>query len=250
MLSGLRKFFRRHGWMGTAVTWIVHGVNAYFYAGIVIAALIAWASTWWSWYWDTFSWAGPAIAFLVGYLTLAVGVVLFSLAAVLFTKKSLTPKDIVSELGGAGAIEWYSNLTLEGGNRIPVYSLRFYGRNKSVAEVELKDAYITSAINGSKITLEVVAMNQQGQSEIVPLERIELIPPGAPIELVAKFNPPDGLATAGFVATWGALFFNAIDAERSYRHEVSEKQLAGFFPGRLGPRVTQKVTAANAKPAI
>jgi hypothetical protein len=40
------------------------------------AAIIAWLSTTWGWYWHTFSWAGVAIAFLVAWLVFALGVFL------------------------------------------------------------------------------------------------------------------------------------------------------------------------------
>jgi hypothetical protein len=44
------------------------------------AALIAWASTTWDWYWQTLSWAGVAIAFLVGFFVLSMSAFLASLA--------------------------------------------------------------------------------------------------------------------------------------------------------------------------
>ncbi len=42
--------------------------------------MIAWAATTWSWYWETFSWAGVAIAFLVALLTLSFCFFLVALA--------------------------------------------------------------------------------------------------------------------------------------------------------------------------
>jgi hypothetical protein len=49
--------------------------------GLSGAAMIAWASSTWSWYWATFSWAGVAFAFLVAWIFLTAGFFLIGLAA-------------------------------------------------------------------------------------------------------------------------------------------------------------------------
>ena len=87
-----------------------------------------------------------------------------------------------------GPITWADGLTLEGGPPLNrnVFSLRIRGTNASQKEVKIKDADIVSAINGTKLQLEILAQN-----EIIPIDQVELIPPGAPIEFVAKFGPPD-----------------------------------------------------------
>jgi hypothetical protein len=55
----------------------------------------------------------------------------------------------------AGPLQWYYNLELEGGNGLPIYSLRFRGQNISQKEVLLKSASIRSAIKGAEIPLAV-----------------------------------------------------------------------------------------------
>jgi len=46
-----------------------------------VSSLLAWATTWWHWYWVTLSWAGVAFAFLIAWITLSVGVYLVRLSA-------------------------------------------------------------------------------------------------------------------------------------------------------------------------
>src|SRR3954466_7009101 len=48
------------------------------------AGVVAWLSTTWDWYWQTFNWAGVAIAFLVAIATLSLCFFLVGLAAYLF----------------------------------------------------------------------------------------------------------------------------------------------------------------------
>jgi hypothetical protein len=146
-----------------------------------------------------------------------------------------------------GPMQWFRNLTLEGGplrgGGLNVFSLKFRGVNISQKEVELKSASIISAINGTKLPLEIIAQN-----EIVSLDQVELIPPGAPVDLIAKFGPPDpnapgkilGLEPKTFLETWRQFSLNVQDDSKSYRISFNEGDLAPFFPGMVGPHVTRK----------
>lgn len=144
-----------------------------------------------------------------------------------------------------GPMQWFRNLRLEGGPLTGrnVFSLTFRGVNNSQKEIELKSASIISAINGAKLPLEVVAQN-----EIVALSDIQLIPPGAPVDLVAKFGPPDptnpgkilGQDAKTFVETWKQFSLNIQDDVKSYRVTFNEGDLAPFFPGIVGPHVSKK----------
>lgn len=239
-----RKFFRKHGWMAAAVSWAIHGVNAYFYVSVAVAAVIAWATTTWAWYWATLNYAGAAIAFLVSYIVLAFGSVLFGVGASMYSRRHVaSPVQVVSGLGDlpGGALTWYSNLTIEGGPLTgrPVFSLQFPGGNNSRKEVRLTEAYLTSATDGDRLDLEIVAEGTNGQ-EIVPLDQVNLIPPGAPVRLIAKFNLPAGLDAAAFLAKWRRFYFNVTDSSGSTRNEYREEALAFAFPGMAGPRVTKK----------
>lgn len=49
--------------------------------GVSGAAVMAWASTTWSWYWATFNWAGVAIAFLVSLIVISASFLLIAGAA-------------------------------------------------------------------------------------------------------------------------------------------------------------------------
>jgi hypothetical protein len=77
--------------MGTFYSRVVHPLNTFLSlgswvgwaisaSGLTGAVLIAWASTTWTWYWSTFSWAGVAIAFLIALLVFAGVALLLSLA--------------------------------------------------------------------------------------------------------------------------------------------------------------------------
>jgi len=147
-----------------------------------------------------------------------------------------------------GPVLWFRNLILEGGpnSNMPVYALIFNGRNISSKEVQIKSANIISSINGTKLDLEIVAQN-----EIVRLDEIELVPPGAQIQLVAKFGEPRaddprkvlGLAAKDFIDTWRSFSLNVEDSKRNYRISFNEGDLAAFFPGRVGPHVSKKATS-------
>ncbi len=87
-----------------------------------------------------------------------------------------------------GPLIWQAGLSLTPGPNGTVSSLTFRGANQSQREVKLTDADITSAIKGERLRLEIVATNANGQNEIVLLEQVNVIPPGAPIELIARFQ--------------------------------------------------------------
>ena len=148
-----------------------------------------------------------------------------------------------------GPLQWVYNFSMEGGTGgANVFSLRFRGANTSKKPIELKNAELISLIDGSRLRLEIVATDEQGDTNIVPIDRVQLIPPGAPIELVAKFGPPDpatpgkilGLDPKTFLERWRQFSFNATDDFRSYQTEFNETAMMPFFQGKVGPRVSVK----------
>jgi hypothetical protein len=149
-----------------------------------------------------------------------------------------------------GPLQWFYNLEMEGGPQLnrPVFALTFRGTNKSQKEVLLKSAAIVSAKNGKKLDLEVVARDNTGENIAVPISEINLIPPGAPVRLVAKFGDPDpnapgkilGLDPKVFLDTWSQFFLTVEDDTRSYRLPFNEGSLMAFFPGMVGPHITKK----------
>lgn len=149
-----------------------------------------------------------------------------------------------------GPLTWYANLEMEGGPGLgrPVFALTFIGRNTSQKEVLLKSASIISAKNGRKLDLEVVAQDGANATTLVRINEINLIPPGAPVRLVAKFGDPDpaapgkilGLDSKDFLETWSQFSLNVEDDSRSYRLPFNEGSLMPFFPGMVGPHITKK----------
>ncbi len=146
----------------------------------------------------------------------------------------------------AGPLVWNKGLSMEGGQPLGlpnVFSVRFRGANTSQEEIKLISANMVSAINGTSMPIEINV-----PPEIVPLDQIDLVPPGAPIELIAKLGPPDpnapgkilGISNDQFIATWRKFFVVIEDNKRKYRLSYNENDLAPFFPGLVGPHVSKK----------
>jgi len=136
-------------------------------------------------------------------------------------------------------------------NGINISALRFRGANISKKLVHLKEATITSLIDGTRLPLDIVASDSHGNFKNVPLDKVQLIPPGASIELLVKLGPPDP-ATPGYVlgvdadtllAKWRQFSFEASDETRSYRMDFNENVMMIFFQGKVGPRVALKPEA-------
>jgi hypothetical protein len=148
-----------------------------------------------------------------------------------------------------GPIQWNSFFSIEGNLASKVFSLRFPGANISKTRaLQLKEANIVSAIDGTLLPLDVVAVDAAGDTKIVPIGQIQLIPPGARIELVAKFGPPDnnvagnvlGLDPKAFLEKWRQFSFNVTDDVRTYRYDYNDSHMMVFFQGKVGPRVMIK----------
>jgi hypothetical protein len=154
-----------------------------------------------------------------------------------------------TQIAEAGPLSWIQNFSMEGGmNGVNVFSLRFRGANVSKEPIQLKSASITSLIDGTHLPLEIAGNDQNGETNIRPIDQAQLIPPGAPIELVAKFGLPDpqhpgnilGLDPKVFLEKWRQIAFDAVDAKRTYHFELKENAFMPFFQGKVGPRVTFK----------
>jgi hypothetical protein len=79
---------------------------------------------------------------------------------------------------------------MDGGmNGYNVFALTFQGANISKEAIELKSACVTSLIDGTRLDLEIVGSDASGESKLVPINKVQLIAPGAPLELKAKFGP-------------------------------------------------------------
>ena len=134
-----------------------------------------------------------------------------------------------------GPLRWYAHIGLYVGMGSNIASLNFRGENISQKEVTLKSAAIRSAVDGSEVPLKVDA-----QSEFLSIDQINLIPPGAPISLVAVFPKQGGLTKEEFLASWSRFYLVVSDDVKEYRVPFNEAAVAPFFPGMVGPRVTKK----------
>lgn len=244
------------GAAGTAVTFLYPAYREFGYFLLGIAALCFCAAVWgalrlgWPHLRALHTRIGTAkTMLLVGivgtwvFVTFTFGVVSWMIAYPPATAQAAAPID-------DGPLRWFSNLEMEGGPRLgrPVFSLTFHGGNGSQKEVSLKSASIVSAINGKKIDLEILAKDAAEKTELTPIDKINLIPPGAPVDLVAKFGDPDpgapgkilGLDAKTFLETWSKFYFNVSDDSKTYRLPYNEGHLMGFFPGMVGPHVTKR----------
>jgi hypothetical protein len=156
-----------------------------------------------------------------------------------------------------GPVQWVHNFFMEGGGSGNVFSMRFRGANISKSPIQLKEATIVSLIDGTLLPLEIVGIDPRtGKNRIVSLDKVQLIAPGAPIELVAKFGAPDpavpgnvlGLEPRQFLEKWRQFAFNAKDDSRSYRMDFNENSMMPFFQGQVGPRVVIKPEASEQPP--
>ena len=138
---------------------------------------------------------------------------------------------------------------MEGGiGGFNVFALVFQGANVSKEAIELKSAHITSLIDGTRVDLEIVGTDAAGNTKVVPIDRVQLLAPGAPMEPKAKFGPPApnepdkviGLEPNAFLGKWRQFAFDATDNRRTYHFEVNERAFMVFFKGKVGPRVTIK----------
>lgn len=115
--------------------------------------------------------------------------------------------------------------------------LTFSGHNRFKA-VQLTNAYIQSGITGEKRQLLIDA----GYDGRFPPSDSNPIPPEAPINLVAVFNPP--LRIRDFVDKWRKIEFVAEYEDTKFSMMLGEDQilpmLRNFPDSGLGPRATKK----------
>jgi hypothetical protein len=150
--------------------------------GLSAAAVLAWLTRTWGWYWATFSWAGTAIAFLIAFIILGMGTLMFSAAASMYARRHVKSDDVLPEADGP--LVWFHQLTLEHNQA----ALHIHGKNNGTRAVKMVEARIVSAMSGEEIKLEIVASGNDRMLKIVKIDEINAIPPGAPIELVAIFG--------------------------------------------------------------
>jgi hypothetical protein len=189
-----------------------------------------------TWHWLI---GGIAVTW-IGVTVLSASAVIMVWRGELFASPTVAAASAPSEDGKP--LKWFYNISMEGGPLIGrnVFSMTFPGWNASQKEVQLKSASIRSAIDGTELPLEIVAGN-----EIVPINSINLIPPGAPIKLVAKFNLPTGLPAKEFLGTWSKFNLVVADDTADYRVPFNEGNIQVFFPGLVGPHVTKKSDAGK-----
>jgi hypothetical protein len=180
------------------------------------------------------------------FLTLALGLVAWM---VVYPQPGQIIGGPIQAAADEGPISWIYNFSMEGGmGGMNVASLRFRGANTSKKAVELRQAELISLIDGTRLPLDIVASDAAGDTKVVSIDKVQLIPPGATIELVGKFGPPDpnveghvlGMEPKAFLDKWRQFSFNAADDTKSYHFDFNENAMMPFFQGKVGPRVVLK----------
>jgi hypothetical protein len=244
------------GAAGTAVTYLFPSRRESGYVLLAVAALCLLGAVWGSVQpgWPRFralqTRIGTAKIMLLAGLAGIVGSWIFLTFTLAVAAWMVADPASTTANESGGPLKWYTNLEMEGGPPLgrPVFSLTFMGGNASQKEVSLKTANIVSAINGTQVQLEIIARDDHGKNEVTPIKEINLIPPGAPIRLVATFGDPDpnapgkilGLDPKIFLDTWRQFYLNIEDDSKSYKLPFNEGSLMAFFPGIVGPHVTRK----------
>jgi hypothetical protein len=198
------------------------------------------------------SMGAPQIVLLLGiagtwfFMTMGIG----ALAWMLLTQQGFAiGRSGIGVGDDEGPLQWVYNFGLEGGFGRNIFALTFRGANTSKTPVQMKEANIISLIDGTLLPLEIVALDPvTEENKVVSLDKVQLIPPGAPIQLVAKFGPADlnasgkvlGLDSKTFLEKWRQFSFNVKDESRSYRLDFNENSMMPFFQGQVGPRVVLK----------
>jgi hypothetical protein len=222
-----------------------------FYSGVVIGASGLLATVWHYLLKMRRSLGAPQVIILiaVGTAWLGITVALGAAAWALWNGNLSAPTSASSPAPkDEGPLSWIDNLWLNGGmGGQNVFNISFKGANISKHAVQIKSAEIQSGVTGTRLPLDIVAAVGQ-DNETVKLDQIEPIPPGARIELVARFNPPEGLPPKDFLETWRQFSVNIIDDSRSYNFGFNENVMMVFFEGKVGPRVTKRPDAPPAAP--
>jgi hypothetical protein len=134
-----------------------------------------------------------------------------------------------------GPLTFYYNLTLSGGFGHGVQTLMFHGHNTSQQEIRIISAQLISTFTGDALDLKAMAEN-------VPTEvkNINVVPSGAPIQLLATFGAPENQSQDAFLKKWSKFSLVVRDEKREYRLSFNEGNIAPFFPGVVGPHITAK----------
>jgi hypothetical protein len=159
------------------------------------------------------------------FISATLGLLLFSV---------LKPSAAQVQGPSEGPLTWFYNLSMTPGPNNLIYNFGFRGANTSQTEVTLAAARLISANTGATINLKVEA-----EGSYLNIDGINPIPPGAPVNLLADFTP-GGLPREQFIKDWSKFTLYVRDDQREYRLPFNEGNIAPFFPGLVGPHITEK----------
>jgi hypothetical protein len=137
----------------------------------------------------------------------------------------------------SGPITWQDGLSAwsTGDQEGPLF-LGVVLRGTSSDFVDLKDAYFISEMTGEKKTLQI---GIGPGPKLAAIAEINQIPPGAPIELWATFDPP--LRPLDFSTKWARFRFHAEYSGTIYDRFFDGAAMARTMSPNVGPHVTKKV---------
>jgi hypothetical protein len=111
----------------------------WLFATVFGSAVMAWASRTWDWYWNTLSWAGVAIAFLISYTVLTVGFFLSGLAVRAWRGRDTQRRKILKEESYVGDINITDFLPP---STEPVLLIGYATRNEARLRIVVEHSYL------------------------------------------------------------------------------------------------------------
>lgn len=149
--------------------------------------------------------------------------------------RTQTTSSFSSSSKDTGPLTFFYNLTMNGGFGKGVQTLLFYGQNTSQQEIQMLSAKIVSKITGNVLELKAIAENTPTE-----IGDLNVVPSGAPIQLLATFEAPENQSQDEFLKKWSKFDLVIRDETKEYRLPFNEGNIAPFFPGVVGPRLTAK----------
>jgi hypothetical protein len=142
------------------------------------SAVLAWASRTWDWYWNTFSWAGVAFAFLVSWIGIALAVFLGGMGMYLWRNRALDPNAQGHKIPKEKSKIYVGEIHIAVGlppSTEPVLLIGYATRNEARLRIVVEYSYLVIALGcGGWQTITPVELDDlkdvfTGQKIVIPI---------------------------------------------------------------------------------
>jgi hypothetical protein len=145
-----------------------------------------------------------------------------------------------------GPITWQNRLIMGMGSSTGVQYVIIAGTVVGSSIIQLKDAYIRSALTGEKRTFSISTRAHNLEAERLPLDQINPLPPGTEIWLIVQWTPP--LSILDFFNRWGKTQLTIKYGDDTYNRFFDEDEIKSDLLSDISgadlvlgvPRVTKK----------